>query len=64
MSEYSIDLSSKDKWVKCLNRFENLDFHFYPDYHDLYNTRYKNWNSFYGFMKIKKIFYIHFIKQK
>ena len=65
MSEYSIDLSSKDKWVKCLNRFENLDFHFYPDYHDLYNSRYKNSDSFLWVYENKeKIFLYPFHKTK
>jgi hypothetical protein len=65
MSDYSIDLSSKDKWVKCLNRFENLDFHFYPDYHDLYNSRYKNSDSFLWVYENKeKIFLYPFHKTK
>lgn len=65
MSVYSIDLSSKDKWKKCLNKFENLDFHFYPDYHDLYHSTYKKSDSLlWVYENEEKIFLYPFHKTK
>ncbi len=40
MNIYNYNLSNKELWEQFLEKFENIDFYFYPDFHDLYKLRY------------------------
>ncbi len=44
MNIYNFNLIEKESWENFLNKFQNIDFYFYPDYHDLYKLRYKGSN--------------------
>ena len=42
MNTQTFNLSNKIQWKEYVNKFDNIDFHFHSDYHDLYKLRYGN----------------------
>ncbi len=46
MSFLSFNLNTKLKWKKYCEKFENFDFYFTPEYHHLYQSRYRHSKPF------------------